>query len=133
MKQSTKKLLTQGAAGAVTAAAIGYYFYGSKSARKHRLATAKWALDLKKEVVNQAKKIKKIDRETFFSVVDGVMDSYQKVRSLDPGAISEAALELKDNWEKIQKEFRVPKKLKIRSKVKTHVRLVSKKRKNRSL
>ncbi|MCR4333533.1 MAG: hypothetical protein NUV60_00710 [Patescibacteria group bacterium] len=90
------------AAGAVAAA--GYYFYGSKGAKKHRKIVMKWANDMKKEVVKEAKHLEKINPKAFSTIVDRVAETYQDVRSADVDEVKRAAKELKANWDKIQKE-----------------------------
>ena len=58
MKNATKNMMKIGAglatAGAVTAAT--YYFYGSTVAKKHRRIAAKWAIDMKKEVIRETRR-----------------------------------------------------------------------------
>ena len=90
------------AAGAVAAA--GYYFYGSKNAKKHRGAAVKWANDMKREVIREAKRVKNIDAKDFAKVVDTVAGTYRGVRSINAADLKRAANELKTNWKMIQHE-----------------------------
>lgn len=90
------------AAGA--AAAAGYYFYGSKNAKKHRKIAAKWATAMKKEVVEEAKNLKNTSPKAFATVVDRVAKTYQGIRSIDSIEVKRAAKELKANWDMIQRE-----------------------------
>jgi hypothetical protein len=92
-------------AAAAGAAAVGYYFYASKDAVKHRKIAVKWARDLKQDVATGVKKIKKIDRAAVAAVVDGVAKTYHGVRTLDRKEVERAARELKNNWEMVVKEF----------------------------
>lgn len=96
------------AAGA--AAAAGYYFYGSKDAKKHRRIVAKWATDLKRDVTKQAKAqlkaVKRLDAGTVAQIVDEAAEAYHQVRSINKGDIQKAAAELKQNWQQLEKELR---------------------------
>lgn len=54
-KTRSNKLAVEIGAGIVAAsAAAGYYFYGSKGAKKHRKIAAKWATAVKKEVIKES-------------------------------------------------------------------------------
>lgn len=91
------------AAGA--AAAAGYYYYGSKAAKKHRKIAAKWAGDMKNEVIREAKILKKINPRDFAKVVDTVADTYHGVRSINAADLKRAANELKANWKMVEREI----------------------------
>ena len=90
------------AAGA--AAAAGYYFYGSKSAKKHRKVAAKWAMDMKEEVVKEVKHLEKANPKAFVAIVDRVAKTYAGARSINGEEVKRAAKELKANWDLVQKE-----------------------------
>lgn len=90
------------AAGA--AAAAGYYFYGAKGAKKHRKIAAKWATDMKKEVIKEAKKLEAASPKAFANIVDRVAKTYQAARNVDAAEVKRAAKELKENWDSVQKE-----------------------------
>jgi|ERR1035437_3548832 Ribonuclease G/E len=91
------------AAGAAVAAA-GYYFYGSTGAKKHRKIAAKWATDMKKEVIKEAKKLEVASPKAFANIVDHVAKTYQAARNVDATEVKRAAKELKENWDSVQKE-----------------------------
>jgi hypothetical protein len=112
MKRTTKKAVAAGAAGAAVlgaAAAAGYFYYASKNAKKHREAAARWASTLRRDVLREAKKLKDADRATWMRVIDGVADSYQKLRTIDPEDLGAAAGELKANWERLRADLGKPK------------------------
>jgi hypothetical protein len=90
------------AAGAATAA--GYYFYGSTAAKKHRKIAAKWATDMKKEVVREAKRLGETSPKAFAAIVDRVAKTYALARAVDAAELKRAASELKANWETVQRE-----------------------------
>lgn len=92
------------AAAAAGAAAASYYFYASKDAKAHRKAAAKWASDLKRDVVKQAQKVPKMDRTQLMKIIDGAAATYETVRSIDQADLKRAAQELKKNWTLVAQE-----------------------------
>lgn len=94
-----------GIAAAAAAAGAGYYFYFSKEAKAHRKVAAKWATDLKRDVVAQAKKAKSLERDTIAAIVDKAAAAYRGAKSIDAAHLVTAAAELKDNWEEIRREL----------------------------
>lgn len=96
-----------GVAAAVAAAgAAGYYFYGSKNAKKHRSAAQKWAKDLKKDVVREAKKLKDLDEKALALIVDQASKAYKGVSDISPEDLRNAVTELKGSWSQVRKEVR---------------------------
>lgn len=93
-----------GLAAAGAAVAAGYYFYGSKSAKKHRKIAAKWATAMKTEAIKEAKRLPKVGPKTFAAIVGRVAKTYQSVRSVDMREVRRAANELKANWDTVQRE-----------------------------
>jgi len=112
-------------AAAVAAGAAGYYFYGTKNAKKHRQATAKWAKGLKADVVREAKKLKDIDEKAMAVIVDQAAKAYKGLDDVTPGDLRAAVSELKSNWESVRKEFR-PAKASAKKTVKKAVKAVKK-------
>jgi hypothetical protein len=92
-------------AGAAAIAA-GYYFYASKDAKKHRQIAAKWAADLKDDVIKEAKKLKKIDKEALLGAIDKASEIYHTGKNIDRTDVAEAVKELKDNWQELAKEMK---------------------------
>lgn len=90
---------------AVAASAAGYYFYASKDAVKNRKKVAKWATDMKSDVIEQAKKMKKFDQRVYKTIVDESMRAYKSVKSIDPKDLALAAAELKSNWKAVEAEI----------------------------
>jgi uncharacterized protein HemX len=92
-------------AAAGAAAAAGYYFYASENAPKNRKIAAKWAGDLKRDVVKEAKKLKKIDRAAIMKVVDDAAKTYAaNAPRIDKQALLRAAKELKAHWDEVRSE-----------------------------
>lgn len=94
-----------GLAAAGAAAAAGYYFYASKNAKQHRKVAAKWADNMKKEVMKEAKHLEKLSEKDFAKVVDMVATAYSGVRSIKAADVKRAANELKSNWTMIEREL----------------------------
>lgn len=92
-------------AAAGAAAAAGYYFYASENAPKNRKIAAKWAADMKKDVVREAKKLKKIDKAAVMKLVNQAQAAYTKNGpKIDKEALMKAAAELKKHWDDIRDE-----------------------------
>lgn len=90
---------------AAGAAAASYYFYGSTQAKKHRKIVAKWANDMKNEVIREAKRLDEINPRDFARVVDTITDTYHGARSIDAADLKRAANELKSNWKMVRREI----------------------------
>jgi hypothetical protein len=106
-KQGTgSKVLELGAGLAAVAAAAGagYYFYGDKSAKKHRAAASKWAKDMKQQVVREAKKVNNLDQKSLAKIVDAAAAAYATARSVDKNDLTAAARELKKHWKTVKEE-----------------------------
>jgi DNA polymerase III gamma/tau subunit len=110
MAKNNKAFLAVGIAAAVTglaaAGAASYYFLGDKNADKHRKKAAKWAKDMQKDVIKNAKKLKKIDEQALRAVVDESMKAYKTLKDVSSDDVERAAEELKSGWEHIAKEVR---------------------------
>jgi len=100
----TKQVGAGATAIAAAALAAGYYFYASKDAKSNRRIAAKWAKDLKNEVIKEAKKAKDLNRAEMLAIVDRAVAAYETARSINPKELKSAARELKNNWQKIAGE-----------------------------
>ena len=108
MAKANKKKVALGVGLGLLAAAgagAGYYFYGSKDASKNRKKAAKWANDMKADVVKNAKKLQKLDERAYKAIVDESMKAYASVKSIDKADLAAAASELKANWKNVEKEI----------------------------
>lgn len=108
-KTKSKKTTMEVGAGLIAASAVaaaGYYFYGSKDAKKHRKIAAKWATAMKSEVVKETKRLEKASPRAFAAIVDRVAKTYQGVRSIDIAEVKQAAKELKANWDAVKSEVK---------------------------
>lgn len=106
MSTATKVEIGAGVLAAAAAAGAGYYFYGDRDAKKHRQAASKWAKDMKRDVVKNAKKLKRLDQKAMARIVDEAAAMYEGVRSVDRKDLRAAATELKRNWETVKSEVR---------------------------
>ena len=106
MADTGKGRLTKGVLAAAALAAAGYYFYASKNAKKNRLVAAKWAVDMKRDVVKRARALKNVDRAAVAAIVEQSARAYKGIRGLDRGEVERAAKELKKNWQKIAAELK---------------------------
>jgi len=106
MADTGKGRLTKGVLAAAALAAAGYYFYASKNAKKNRLVAAKWAVDMKRDVVKRARALKNVDRAAVAAIVEQSARAYKGIRGLDRGEVERAAKELKKNWQKIARELK---------------------------
>lgn len=86
------------AAAAAAGAAAGYYFHASKDAKDHRKKSARWASDMKREVVLRARKLKKMERAQLLKIIDSAAAAYETARAIDQDDLRRAAQELKENW-----------------------------------
>lgn len=106
MAVDPKKIAAGVGAGlaAAAGAAAGYYFYASKDASKHRRLAARWAKDLKYDVLKQSKKMGKLDRKKIVGIIDTAVAAYENIRGLDSVDLKRAAHELKQNWDRLRDE-----------------------------
>jgi hypothetical protein len=105
-KKKSNKGLEIAAAGALLAAAAGYYFlYGSKQAKQNRAKIKSWALKAKAEVMEQLEKAGDVSEETFKGIVDTVSKKYAQIKSVDPKEMATLAKELKGHWRAIKQDI----------------------------
>jgi hypothetical protein len=90
---------------AAAAAGAGYYFYGTKGAKKHRKAASNWAVGMQKDVIKQAKKVQKLDQKAIAAIVDSASIAYQGAKNVSSADLAQAAKELKQNWKVIAAEL----------------------------
>lgn len=109
-KQSSTKTKVAVSTLALTAAAAGYYFYGSKNAKKHREATSAWAKGLKKEVVEKAKLAKNVTPAMIQTIANEAAKIYQHEKNVKVEDLKNAVKELKSNWERVAEEAQKTKK-----------------------
>lgn len=104
VKKTTKRAVGAGLAAAAAAVAAGYYFFG-KNGKRHRGKAVKWAGEMKKEVIRQAKGMGTMTADDFGKVVETVAATYKGMKSVDLKEVGRAANELKSNWQSIKREL----------------------------
>lgn len=93
-----EKLITAGAL------ALGaYLLYGSKNAKQNRKTAKSWMLKAKAEVLEQAEKLKELDREDYERIIQNVEAKYKKLRHVDSKDLSALARELRGHWQDFEK------------------------------
>ena len=103
-KQAAEQGVGVGIAAAGVAAALGYYFYASEDAKQHRREAAKWAEDMKKEVVKEVKMVKKVSPVILGNIVDRAALVYRDIKGVDEKELERVVAELKKNWSKVATE-----------------------------
>jgi len=88
-----------GLTAAAVAAAGAYFLYGSKDAPENRKKVKSGILKAKAEVLEVLENTKEITEEEFNDVVNGVVATYGKVKSLSKKDLAEFKKEMKDNWQ----------------------------------
>lgn len=106
MKHRTTSLL--GAAAATGAALAGaYYFYGSDRAEKHRRELRDWANRAEKEIVSEARKLKKkaLTDENIQAIITEVAKRYESTKNLDSDDVRDFVARMQSNWKAVKKSF----------------------------
>lgn len=102
----TKVALGVGLGLAAAAAGAGYYLFGTQSGKAARTKAAKWADELKADVVKKAKKLEKFDAKAYQTIIDESTKAFERMKSIDKADLKAAALELKKNWQHIEAEMK---------------------------
>lgn len=102
--QKSKKMISAGIAlGAVAAAAT--YFLTGKRGEKNLKKIAAWTLKIKGEVLAKMRKMKEMNQEAYYDLVDEIADRYERVEKVSTGEIKRLRPELKNAWKHIKKEL----------------------------
>ncbi len=105
MKKNQKIALEVGAGvAAIAAAAAGVYFMTGKHA-KNRKKVAKWATNLKEDVVLDLNKAGKATKETYTKIVDSAAKNYKGLKNVSTAELAAVAAELKGSWDNISAEL----------------------------
>lgn len=105
-KGTTNKVAVGVAAAAVAAgaAAGAYYLYGSKNAKEHRKAVAKWAGAAKREVEREVKSLKSatLNEKNYKAIVKEVSGRYKTLKNLDPKEVAAFVTAVSADWKKLR-------------------------------
>ena len=106
MKKKTKsKIIKAGVGLAALAAAGSYFLYGKKGA-KNREVIAGWTLKMKGEVLEKMEKIKELNEDKYYKLVDTVAVRYKRVKSVSATELKHMVKELKGGWQHIKKQVK---------------------------
>jgi hypothetical protein len=100
-----KTAVGAGLAALVAAAAGAYYFYGHKKSTEHRKNLKTWAVRMKGDVMEQIENLKDVNEEAYHSVVDGISEKYQQLKSVDPADVAALAARMRMHWKDIQRDI----------------------------
>ena len=90
-------------AAAMAGAAGAYWLYGSADAAKHRKSVKSFMLKARGDVLAAVEKAKTLDKDTYTSIVDGVVARYAKVSGITSDEIAQMTKDLKATWGHMQK------------------------------
>ncbi len=117
-KSNVNKTAVAVGAGVLGAAAIGaYWLYGAKSAPKNRKLAKSWMLKARAEIMDTVEKLKDIDKEKYYQIVEAAISKYSKTNSA--ADISSITKEMKSAWSQIHSAIGTVKKPAAKKKAKT--------------
>lgn len=105
MESKSKKMIGAGIALTAIAAAATYFLTGKKG-KENREKIAAWTLKMKGEVLEQMKKMKEIDKEKYFEMVDEVAKKYAKAGRVSAEEMKHLTEEVKTAWAHISKQLK---------------------------
>ena len=109
MNQSSRKTLGLVGAAAATGAALAgaYYYYGSENAERHRKQLREWANKAERDIVGEAKKLKKhaLTNQNISAIITEVARRYEKTKDLNPEDVREFIARMQGNWQTVKKAF----------------------------
>ncbi|MBI3552024.1 MAG: hypothetical protein HY077_05850 [Elusimicrobia bacterium] len=91
--------------GLAALAAAGAYFFAGKRGAKNRAKVARWADEMKEEILAKMKDLKEINQETYERLVDETADRYAKLRKASSAELKHVSAEVKKAWTHISKEL----------------------------
>src|SRR3989338_8405394 len=92
-------------AGLAAAAAGAYYLYYSKNAKKNRAKVAGWMEHAEKEIVAEARKLKKISETSYKTIVRTVAEKYKKLKKLEEAEVEDFVGALQSAWTQIKQDI----------------------------
>ena len=100
-----------GLTAAAVSAAGAYFLYGSKDAKQNRATVKSWALKAKAEVLEALEDAKEMSKEDYEVLVDTVSAAYASAKKASRSDLSSFRKEMKDHWNRIEKEAGTVKKV----------------------
>lgn len=105
METKSKKMIGAGIAVAAIAAAATYFLTGKRGA-ENREKIATWTLKMKGEVLEKMKKMKDINKEKYYTLVDEVAKRYERVGRVSAEEMKHLTAEVKNAWTHISKQLK---------------------------
>ena len=105
MEKSNKKILGAGIALAAIAAAATYFLTGKRGV-ENRAKIEAWTLKMKGEVLEKMRKLKEMNKEAYFELVDEVAVRYARVGRVSAAEMKHMTDELKGAWAHISKQIK---------------------------
>lgn len=98
LSSSQKLGLSVGLTAAAVAAAGAYFLYGSDEAANNRKKVKGWALKAKGEVLEALEGAEHMTEEQFGAVVEKVLATYNKARTLSKSDVKSFKAEMMESW-----------------------------------
>jgi len=91
----------------VAAAAVlaGLFLYG-KDGKKRLKKLRGWMLKAKGEVIDRVEKLKEVNEEAYYRVVDEVLRRYTNAREVGEGELLSLSSDLKKYWKDVKKDLK---------------------------
>ncbi len=87
-------------------AAAGTYFLTGKRGAKSRESIAAWTLKMKGEVLGKMKKLREVNKDSYYALVDEISERYGKVEKVSAEEIKIIRAELRGAWARISEEIK---------------------------
>lgn len=102
------KKTTRITAGVLTAAivACAVYFLTGERGRKNREKIKEIAGEMKKELLERMKELKRLTKEEYERLVDEIGEKYKRVKKVSQREIANVIATMKDAWAHIEKEIK---------------------------
>lgn len=94
-----------GIAAGMVAAVAGVYFFSGKKNAKRRAEAARWAVKVKRDVLEHLGEYKEIGENHYHQAIEEVAARYGAMKDVDPDELRRVAQELKKNWVHVKKQF----------------------------
>ena len=105
MESKSKKVIGAGIALAAIAAAATYFLTGKRGV-ENRAKIEAWTLKMKGEVLEKMKKMKEMNKEAYYELVDEVAVRYARVGRVGAAEMKHMTEELKGAWAHISKQLK---------------------------
>ncbi len=107
MSESHKSSFGAFMSGAVVALALASYFlFGSNQAKRNRDAVESWSENMRRDVLDKVRRIKKLSKDEYYKIVDSISEKYQKIKDSGKEEVDDLRKELHDRWDEIEKEVK---------------------------